>query len=90
MIDGNNNSNQGSDGRSQAVAGNPTEICVVYLREKIAQLTGLVDAIDQRSEFVRSYMLKDSLRGTKKAKRAKLYEQARNYTELQSLDSQII
>lgn len=27
-------------------ACNPTEVCVVYLREKIAQLTGLVDAID--------------------------------------------
>lgn len=35
-------------------------------------------------------MLKDSLKNTKKTKRAKLYEQARNYTELQALDSQII
>ena len=25
---------------------NPTEICLVYLREKIAQSQGLVDAID--------------------------------------------
>ena len=83
MLDGSNSgSNQVSDGRNQAVVSNPTEICVVYLREKIAQLIGLVDAIDQRSEFVRSYMLKDSLRGTKKVKRAKLYEQARNYTAL--------
>lgn len=35
-------------------------------------------------------MLKDSLKNTKKTKRSKLYEQARNYTELQALDSQII
>ena len=35
-------------------------------------------------------MLKHSLRATKKTKRARLYEQARNYAELQALDSQII
>ena len=52
---------------------------MVYLREKIAQLTGLVDAIEHRGEFVRSYMLKDSLRNTKKTKRAKLFEQVHNY-----------
>lgn len=69
---------------------NPTEVCVVYLREKIAQLIGLVDAINQRQEYVRSYMLKDALRNTKKNKRSKLYEQARNYAELQTLDSNII
>lgn len=50
---------------------NPTEVCVVYLREKIAQLIGLVDAINQRQEYVRSYMLKDALRNTKKNKRSK-------------------
>jgi len=44
---------------------------VLYLREKIAQLRGLVDAIDQRQENVKSYMLKNALRNTKKAKRAK-------------------
>jgi hypothetical protein len=27
---------------------NPIDICIVYLREKIAQSQGLVDAIDQR------------------------------------------
>lgn len=74
----------GTDGGKTVAAGigNPTEVCVVYLREKIAQLIGLVDAIEQRAEFVRSYMLKDSLRGTKKLKRAKLYEQASNYSGL--------
>ena len=63
---------------------------MVYLREKIAQLTGLVDAIEHRGEFVRSYMLKDSLRNTKKTKRAKLFEQVLNYKPMQALDSQII
>ena len=54
------------------------------------QLRGLVDAIEERQNHVKSYMLKHSLRATKKIKRARLYEQARNYAELQALDSQII
>jgi hypothetical protein len=55
----------------EETTGNPTEVCVLYLREKIAQLRGLVDAIEQRQEYVRSYMLKNALRNTKKSKRAK-------------------
>ena len=50
---------------------NPTEVCIIYLREKITQLRGLIDAIDQRQEYVDSFMLKDSLKNTKKTKRAK-------------------
>ncbi len=50
---------------------NQTEVCIIYLREKITQLRGLIDAIDQRQEYVNSFMLKDSLKNTKKTKRAK-------------------
>ena len=50
---------------------NPTEVCIVYLREKITQLRGLADAIEERQKYVRSYMLKHALRNTKKTKRAK-------------------
>ena len=80
----------GEQDSSSTTHGSPTEVCVVYLREKIAQLTGIVDAINHRQEYVHSYMLKSALRSTKKTKRTALYEQARNYTELQALDTQIM
>ena len=32
-------------GQDSTSFANPTEVCIVYLREKIAQLRGLVDAI---------------------------------------------
>ena len=68
---------------------NPIEICLVYLREKIAQSQGLVDAIDQRQKYVDSYMLKVAVRDTKKRNISQRQQAGLNQIELNNAFRQV-
>jgi len=62
----------------------PTKKCQVYLKQKIAQLRGLLEAIQDRSRMVHGYTIKSELKDQKLTKMS-----TAGVTELEKLQNDV-